>query len=85
MEKLPKNKQEQEPPSSESVPEMSPEDLNEMLDQIPILKDMLQERENRLRQIENDPNADSRELGNLKQEIEELKEEIKGREELWTY
>ncbi|TSC94083.1 MAG: hypothetical protein CEN87_636 [Parcubacteria group bacterium Licking1014_1] len=57
--------------------EISPEDFREMLSQIPALKEMLAEREKRLQ-----GSADSEEIKTLETEIEELRQEIAGREEL---
>lgn len=62
--------------------ELSPEDFAEMLDQIPALKEMLQEREIKLSELEKGPNANAQEVGTLRVEIEELRQEISEREEL---
>lgn len=79
MEKLRKD------PESEKekleVPEMSPEDLTEMTGQIPVLREILREREERLVVLEGDFNASDEELAARRSEIEELREEIEGREE----
>jgi len=57
--------------------EMSPEDFQEMLSQIPVLKEMLTERKAKLSQ-----SADAEEIENLKTEIGELEQEIAFREEI---
>ncbi len=62
--------------------ELSPEDFQEMLDQIPALKEMLQEREIKLLELEKNPSANVQEIEALKTEIEELRQEISEREEL---
>ena len=67
---------------TENIVEMSPEDFEEMIDQIPALKEMLQERELKLAELEKDANANASEIGTLKVEIEELRQEIYEREEL---
>jgi len=67
------------------VKEMSPEDFKEMIDQIPALKEMLREREERLKLLmESDVKIEGaeREIENLTVEIAELKEEISNRESL---
>ncbi len=82
--KLPKNKPEEikSIEETESVVEMSPEDFAEMINQLPILKEMLQERKTRLMDLEKDANANVSEIETLKVEIEELQQEITEREEL---
>ncbi len=65
----------------ESVPEISPEDLKEMLDQIPALREMLEERKTELTILENSESKDQERIEELKIEIEELELEIEGREE----
>lgn len=66
----------------EGVVEMSPEDFAEMLAQLPVLKEMLQERETKLLDLEKDANANVSEIETLKVEIEELRQEISEREDL---
>lgn len=80
----PKNKPEEikNVEEAEGIVEMSPEDFAEMIDQIPALKEMLQEREMRLSELEKDLNANAQETRALRAEIEELRQEISEREEL---
>ncbi|MDO8676247.1 MAG: hypothetical protein Q7K16_01170 [Candidatus Azambacteria bacterium] len=66
----------------EGVVEMSPEDFQEMIDQIPALKEMLQEREMQLAELGKDLNTSGQETEAISLEIEELKQEISEREEL---
>jgi septal ring factor EnvC (AmiA/AmiB activator) len=66
---------------SEKLPEISPEEFREMLDQVPALKEMLQERKSELELLEASPSADNNRIETLKTEIEELEFEIQGREE----
>ncbi|MDB5194508.1 MAG: hypothetical protein JWN50_522 [Parcubacteria group bacterium] len=66
---------------AEKIPEISPEELREMLDQVPVLKVMLQERRSELESLETFPDASSDRVLTLKAEIEELEIEIQGREE----
>lgn len=68
-------------PSEEKLPQMSPEDIAEMRSQIPILKEMLEERKARVARLENEPLIDRAIIDILKEEIEELEYEIAGREE----
>lgn len=73
---------ENDPEEIENVVEISPEDFAEMLNQLPILKEMLQERETKLLDLEKDANATVSEIETLKVEIEELRQEISEREDL---
>ena len=81
---IPKNKPEEikSVEEVESAVEMSPEDFAEMIDQIPTLKEMLQEREIRLIDLEKDTSVNASEIETLRVEIEELRQEISEREEL---
>lgn len=67
--------------SPEDLPEISPEELQEMLGQIPALKEMLEERKNELRVLEDSENPDRERVNVLREEISELETEIEGREE----
>lgn len=74
-------------PEEEAFPdkEMSPEDFKEMIDQIPALREMLREREERLKilmKIREQTKETEEEIENLTNEIVELKEEISNRESL---
>lgn len=74
-------------PEEEAFPdkEMSPEDFTEMIDQIPALKEMLREREERLKLLmesKEQTEETEKEIKNLTIEIAELKEEISNRESL---
>ena len=60
---------------------MSPEDFEEMISQIPVLKEMLEERKRELEKLGKDPHAPAERIEELRTEIEELDFEIKGREE----
>ena len=80
---IPENKPEEiSAEEVEGTVEMSPEDFAEMIDQIPALKEMLQEREIRLSDLEKDTSANASEIKILRIEIEELRQEISEREEL---
>lgn len=81
---IPKNEPEEmkSVEEAEGGAEMSPEDFAEMLTQLPVLKEMLQEREIRLSELEKDSSANVLEIETLKVEIEELRQEISEREEL---
>ena len=68
--------------SSIEVPEMSPEDFGEMLDQIPALEEMLEERKARLEELRKNPKENSSEIETLETEIGELQTEISERKEL---
>src|SRR3989338_9551412 len=63
------------------VPEISPEELQEMIDQLPVLREMLGEREIELRRLQAEHVSNAFEIMRLQQEIRELNEEISGREE----
>lgn len=80
----PKNKPEEikSIEETEGIVEMSPEDFAEMIDQIPALKEMLQEREIKLSELEKDADINAQEIEALRVEIEELRQEISEREEL---
>ena len=67
---------------TEGAAEMSPEDFAEMIEQLPILKEMLQEMETELSALEKDAHVNSQEIETLRVEIEELRQEIPEREEL---
>jgi len=67
--------------SQESIPEISPEELQEMIDQLPILRGMLDERELELSRMKSEHVPNAFEIIRLQQEIRELQEEISGREE----
>ena len=73
------NKPEEE--SSMEAQEMSPEDFEEMIDQIPALKEMLEERKSRLEELKKSPGKNAGEIQALEAEIAELQEEISAREE----
>lgn len=66
----------------ENVIEMSPEDFQVMMAQLPVLKEMLQEREKRITDLGKDTSANVQEVETLRVEIEELRQEISEREEL---
>lgn len=66
----------------ENVVEMSPEDFQVMIAQLPVLKEMLQEREKRITDLGKDTSASTQEVETLRVEIEELRQEISEREEL---
>lgn len=66
----------------ENVVEMSPEDFQVMIAQLPVLKEMLQEREKRITDLGKDTSANAQEVETLRVEIEELRQEISEREEL---
>ncbi len=67
---------------TEGVVEMSPEDFQIMMAQLPVLKEMLQEREKRITDLGKDTSANVQEIETLRVEIEELRQEISEREEL---
>jgi hypothetical protein len=74
-------------PEEEAFPDkkMSPEDFKEMIDQIPALKEMLREREERLKfliESKEQTEETKEEIENFTIEIAELKEEISNRESL---
>ncbi len=73
---IPKNKSEKL-----EVPELTPEGVEMMIGQILALREILHEREERLAVLEGDFNASDEELAARRLEIEELREEIEGREE----
>ncbi|MEK7198234.1 MAG: hypothetical protein AAB648_02095 [Patescibacteria group bacterium] len=73
------NKSEEE--SSMEAQEMSPEDFEEMMDQVPALREMLDERKSRLEGLIKSPEKNSEEILVLENEIAELQEEIFAREE----
>ncbi|MBI2635039.1 MAG: hypothetical protein HYW79_00630 [Parcubacteria group bacterium] len=81
---MPQNKSEEvkSVEETEGAAEMSPEDFAEMIDQIPALKEMLQEREVKLSELEKDASANAQEIETLRIEVEELRQEISEREEL---
>src|SRR3989304_1632386 len=64
------------------VPEISPEELQEMIDQLPVLREMLGEREIELRRLQAEHVSNAFEIKRLQQEIRELNEEISGREKI---
>src|SRR3989338_4941560 len=64
------------------VPEISPEELQEMIDQLPVLREMLGEREIELRRLQAEHVSNAFEIMRLQQEIRELNEEISGRGEV---
>lgn len=71
--------------SIETTPEMSPEDFAEMIDQIPALKEMLQERKDELENLskkKRKTKKDKNRIQELSVEIEELSSEIEGREDM---
>lgn len=79
-EKAPKfNKPEEE--QSPEIREMSPEDFEEMMSQIPVFKEMLEERRHRLEELRKSPKNNTEEIQVLETEIAELQEEIFAREE----
>ena len=70
------------PPNFESEPEeMSLEDLAEMVDQIPILEEILAERKKELERLQGNEELDEEAIEALELEIAELEEEIEGRRE----
>lgn len=71
----------QESAEEERFPQMSEADVEEMRDQIPILKEMLVERKIELSQLEANPGTNQTRIVDLKTEIEELELEIEGRVE----
>jgi lipid II:glycine glycyltransferase (peptidoglycan interpeptide bridge formation enzyme) len=76
---------EKPPEGVESEPEeMSPEDLAEMVGQIPALKEMLEERRRELEKLKRRKKSEKNKstIENLQTEIAELEEEISGREEV---
>ncbi len=73
---VPENK----PEELEAV-ELTPKEVGMMVDQIPALREILHELEWRLAVLEGDFNASDEELAARRVEIEELKEEIEGRED----
>ncbi len=66
---------------SEKLPQISPEDLKEMHDQIPALREMLDDRRVELKSLEDSSSENVERMEVLKTEIEELELEIQGREE----
>lgn len=66
---------------SPEVQEMSPEDFEEMMGQLPALKEMLEERKSRLEELRKSPGKNVEEIKALETEIAELREEISAREE----
>lgn len=67
------------------IREMSPEDFAEMIDQIPALKEMLQERKDELKNLsekKKKTKKDKVKIEELSAEIEELGFEIEGREDM---
>lgn len=83
MERFPSPEQENsgtENQNEELLPEMSPEDFQEMIGQIPALEEMLREREKELERLKR--GNDEERMRRLNEEIEELKEEIDQRKHL---
>lgn len=66
----------------ESVFEMSPEDFQIMIDEIPALRDQLQEWRIKLADLEKDPNADAKEIEQLRYDITDYQNQLSEREEL---
>lgn len=69
-------------PENASEMPMSPEDFQEMMDQIPTLREMLEERKKELGELGEDTAENTQRKLELKTEIEELAAEIEAREEL---
>jgi hypothetical protein len=66
----------------EKFPQMSEADIEEMRGQVPILKEMLEERKSLVARLETNPDALSTAMiDRIKIEIKELELEIEGREE----
>lgn len=81
LEETPKfNKAEEE--SSLEISEMPPEDFQEMIDQTPVHKEMLEERKIRLEELKRNPETNLGKIQNLETEIAELEEEISEREDI---
>ena len=81
---IPKNEPEEikSVEEAEGVIELTPEEIAELIDQIPDFKKVLQERETQLSELEKDPNIDPQAIESLRIEIEEIKQNIADREEL---
>lgn len=80
----PKNKPEEikNIEQAESIVEMPPEDFQMMIDEIPALRDQLQEWKIKLADLEKDPNADAKEIEQLKYDITDYQNQLSEREEL---
>ena len=68
-------------PDEEKLPQMSPEDIAEMRSQIPVLREMLNDRKVRLAHLGKEPSLNQTLIDELKKDIEDLEFEISGREE----
>lgn len=70
---------------TESIPEIDPEDLAEMISQIPVLEEMLADQRRELETLQNGSGEATTHIQELRAEIEELIIEIEGRKDADIY
>ncbi len=68
------------PIEGEVTPEMSAEDFEEMIAQVPVLREMLAERRAELAALERAGGTSTERAETLRHEVAELESEIEGRE-----